>query len=553
MKLLSHFLLILMVIGVLGGMSIEAEAQLGLAAAPAPAKTDAAPPADELGRDTPRGTVAGFLAAVGEDDMQKAAKYLDLSNLTSSRRTAKGPDLADGLKELLDKGGNLNPPAILSGDAVGKLNDDEPDDIDKVGTISSGGKTVDVLLQRVTDDNDKQVWLFSAQTITQVPALEADLKDPLIDRIFGGWWMDTRWHGAPIAHWLSVVIIFALSYGVSWIFIHMLAAVLQRYSFREKMKRHVVDAFITPLSLYTAVWVFSFSCVYAGISVIVRQYFGQLNVVIAWISLALLLWELIDVGAEFAQKQMSRTGKFKSFSSIVSFVRRITKFFFIVITAIVVLDMLGVNVTAGLAALGIGGIALALGAQKTLENFIGSVALILDHPFHIGDFCRIGDSATGTIEDIGMRSTRVRTNDRTVITIPNGNLSTLVIENYSRRDRILMANKMRIRYDARPEQIADLVQRVKDIFVETPKIIQDPMAVRFLGFTPEALIVEIFVYVATSDFNEFLRVQEEVMQKIMNAVAASGCYFALPLQTFLPPRAQPDFVPSRSADEGSSG
>jgi MscS family membrane protein len=493
----------------------------------------ASKPADPLGRDTPRGAVAGFLSAMSDNDTEKAAHYLDIKNLSPSRRAVDGPVLAEGLQTLLDKGGRINPPAMLSGEEAGKQGDDLPDDIDKIGTVHSGDKDVDVLLQRVSGDKDSQVWLFSTQTVSQIKTLQKDLEEPLIDRVLPGFLIENKWYGAPVGHWLSVIAIFILSYGATWIAMHAVAGLLRRWLFKDKTRKNVIDAFIVPLSLYLAVWVFSLSCLYAGISILLRQYFGQLNIIIAWVSLALLLWRLIDVFTELMQKRLIRNGRFRGFSSIISFVRRIVKFFFVVLVLIIILDNLGVDVTAGLAALGIGGIALALGAQKTLENFIGSVAIVIDHPIHIGDFCKIGDNTIGTIEDIGMRSTRVRTNDRTVITIPNGVLSTQQIENFARRDKILITNKLRIRYDARPDQIQDLVRRINDIFAATPKIIQDPLAARFTGFIPEAMIIELFVYVSTPDFNEFLRVQQDVMLKIMDAVEASGCSFALPIQTFL--------------------
>ncbi|MDB5491808.1 MAG: mechanosensitive ion channel protein MscS [Micavibrio sp.] len=515
--------------------TVTAEAQL-LPKNTTQEKTEKDKPSDPLGRDTPRGTVAGFLSAVSDNDFEKAAQYLDTRSI--SRRSRKTADLAKDFGTLLDKGGRINPPAMLNGDTSGKQNDDLPDDTDKIGTIHSGNKDVDVLLQRIADETNQQIWVFSTQTVSQIAVLQKNIEDPLINSFLPSTLIEDKWYGAPIGHWLAVIIIFILSYGITWIVMRGIIRAMHHLFLKNKTGKNVVDAFIAPISLYLAVWVFGLSCSYAGITILLRQYFGQLNVIIAWVALALLLWRLIDVFASMIQKRLSRNGRFKSFSSIIFFTRRITKFFFVVLTLILILDNLGVDVTAGLAALGIGGIALALGAQKTLENFIGSVAIILDHPIHIGDYCKIGDNTVGTIEDIGMRSTRVRTNDRTVITIPNGTLSTQQIENYARRDRILMTNKLRIRYDARPAQVKDLVNRINEIFAATPQIIQDPLAARFTGFIPEAMIIEIFVYVATADFNEFLRVQQDVMLQIMDAVEASGCSFALPIQTFLPKQAQ---------------
>src|SRR5690606_16560419 len=170
-----------------------------------------------------------------------------------------------------------------------------------------------------------------------------------------------------------------------------------------------------------------------------------------WVAAGFFLWHFSDLFVTGVERQLARRERFE-LTSVLSFVRRILKFFFAFLILILVLNSFGINVTAGLAALGIGGIALALGAQKTLENFIGSLSIIADRPLHVGDFCKIGD-VSGTVIDIGMRSTRLRTNDQTMVTIPNGALSSQTIENFSRRPRYLLNRRMILRYDATPGQI----------------------------------------------------------------------------------------------------
>jgi MscS family membrane protein len=195
-----------------------------------------------------------------------------------------------------------------------------------------------------------------------------------------------------------------------------------------------------------------------------------------------------------------------------------------------VLSTFGFNVSTWLAALGIGGIALALGTQKTVENFVGSVTLIADHPVHVGDFCKAGD-VVGTIEQIGMRTTRIRTGDRTVISIPNGEFSSMKIENFAPRDKFLFDPVLGLRYETTPDQIRYLLVTLRSMLYAHPKVNPDPARVRFAGFGPDALRLEFWVYINTTSNDEFLEVQEDLLLRIMDIVNASGTGLAFPSQT----------------------
>ncbi len=531
----------LILIGLVGPLSM-AQAQL-LPKTPSTsgeAKDAAAVPVEEtpdsLGRDTPRGMVSGFLDALAAEDFDKASQYLDLSNLPSSRKQARGAQRAEDFQALLDKGGWFYPSSMLSDDKEGKKEEENlPDDTDKIGSLKGKDGEIAILTQRVPSEADHSVWLIAAETVDQIPALMQDSTDPLINKILPDVMIDKKIHGVPVGHWLGILAILVLSYLSAWFVMKGIACFLEKMLQKRYPNAGIyyIEAFRLPLALYMAVWVFALSSTAMGISIIVRQYFGQLNVIIAWTALALLAWRLIDIFAEAAQRKMIQNGRFFGFSSIVFFFRRIAKFIFVFILIIIILDNLGVNVTAGLAALGIGGIALALGAQKTLENFIGSLAIVLDQPIHIGDYCKVGD-VSGTIEDIGMRSTRIRTNDRTLVTVPNGDLSTQRIENYARRNRFLINKKFQIRYDSTSAQISAFVERIQTILFSEEKSVQDPKPVRFLGMGTDGFVIEIFCFINTSDNNDYLSIQERLMLQIVDAAAELGIYFTIPAQTFLP-------------------
>jgi MscS family membrane protein len=172
----------------------------------------------------------------------------------------------------------------------------------------------------------------------------------------------------------------------------------------------------------------------------------------------------------------------------------------------------------------------ALAAQKSLENLFGGIMLIMDQPVHVGDFCRFGDQV-GTVEDIGVRSTRIRTLERTLVTIPNAEFASLQIENFARRDRIFLSVRIGVRYETTPDQLRHLLIELKKMLLAHPKVDPDPARVRFANLGAYSLDLDIFAYVRTTDYNEFLAVREDLFLRMMDVVSASGTGFAFPSQT----------------------
>ncbi len=173
--------------------------------------------------------------------------------------------------------------------------------------------------------------------------------------------------------------------------------------------------------------------------------------------------------------------------------------------------------------------ALALAAQKTIENLFGGISVISDRPVLVGDVCQFGGQV-GTVEDIGLRSTRIRTLERTLVSVPNSQFSTMTLENYSRRDRIWFHPTLQLRRDTRPEQIRAMMEAVTKILEEQPMIDATGVPLRFTKINPESFSLEVFAYVRTTDYNEYLKVQSELLLKILQAAAQLGVGFAVPFQ-----------------------
>ena len=190
-----------------------------------------------------------------------------------------------------------------------------------------------------------------------------------------------------------------------------------------------------------------------------------------------------------------------------------------------------------IASVGVGGLAAALAARNTLEDFLGSINLYMDRPARVGDFCRYGEDPSpgwlriGTVESIGLRSTKIRGIDRTVTTIPNSDFARLHIVNMSRRDRILLKADLHLRYDTTPGQLRLVLEKLRALLRDHPLVTDDPARVRFVGFGDYSLDLEIFAYIDTPDFNEFLACQEDLNLRIMRIVEDVGTGLALPSRT----------------------
>jgi small-conductance mechanosensitive channel len=201
-------------------------------------------------------------------------------------------------------------------------------------------------------------------------------------------------------------------------------------------------------------------------SYLLRTYLGRILTGLIYLAIAWVLVRFIDVATTKLLAAMSGRQR-TSAGSVMPLARRSLKVLAIAIAILATLSSWGYDTTALLAGLGVGGLAVALAAQKTIENLFGGIALTSDKPVLVGDFCRYGDK-TGTVEDIGLRSTRIRTQDRTVVTVPNAEFSSLQIENFARRDKIWFRPILQLRKDTQPAQIRSILARLREL-LERPR------------------------------------------------------------------------------------
>jgi MscS family membrane protein len=210
--------------------------------------------------------------------------------------------------------------------------------------------------------------------------------------------------------------------------------------------------------------------------------------------------------------------------------RKLGKVILLALGLVAVLNELGFQVASLLAGLGIGGIALALAAQKTVENLFGSLAIGVDQPFRVGDFVKIED-VVGTVETIGMRSTRIRTLDRTLVTFPNGKLADTRAETFAARDRLRLLANLGLSYGTTAEQMRTVLREGEAALRAHPKIWPDAVVVRFTELRESTLNVEVVAWFQTTDWNEFTVIRQDLLLRFMEIVERAGTSFAFPRRT----------------------
>jgi MscS family membrane protein len=228
------------------------------------------------------------------------------------------------------------------------------------------------------------------------------------------------------------------------------------------------------------------------------------------------------------------------------------RMFGIVASIIIVIasaEYLGVRLTPLLAGIGIGGLAVALAARPTLENVIGGFTLFADKPVSVGDYCRFGDEE-GTVEEIGLRSTRIRKLDDTLVSIPNADFSNIQLHNITRRRQRLYRTTIGLRYETTPDQLRFVIANLREMLTGHPKVVKEPLYVRFIGFGAYSLDLDLFARIRTRDWLEYKAIREDINLRIVDIVKQAGTGFAFPSQTsYFAPDAGLDTERGQEAEE----
>jgi len=496
---------------------------------------------DRLGRSTPRGTVFGFLSAARSGDNATAAQYL---NTKLSRKDAE--DLAQQLFVILD----TRLPARLTqlstdpeGSRTGALGPDR----ELVGTIARDSSDVPIVVERVASGSSGYVWLFARTTLAAVPDLYEEVSLISIDGAVPQFLVRTRLGGLRLFDWLAVLLGLPLLYLLMVLLNRLLSPAIAM-AWRGMSGRSGLtgrDLLPTPARLILLAIAVHWLASVVRLPLFARQFWFSTSVLIAIASSVWLGILFNGVGEQLIRRRLGAS-HMTAVASLLRLARRFADIIVIFVGVLVLFRRLSIDPTPALAGLGVGGIAVALAAQKTLENVIGGMSLIFDRAVTEGDFLKVGDTV-GSVDHVGLRSTRIRTLDRTVVTVPNSQIANMSLETLSARDTFWFHPIVGLRYETTSEQLKAILSDLRALLADRTDVDQETLRVRFVRMNVYSLDVEIFAYLRARDWDHFLELQEPLLFAVMEIVRNAGTDIAFPSQTLYSTLPQPAAEPPSRA------
>ena len=523
------------------GLPLSANSALGQLLPSASSSSSQSAPTDPLGRETPSGAILGFLQAAQSGNNAIAAQYLQMS---PARRQAEGEADAAQLKIVMDRAfaGSLKnvstqpDGAPQEGVAFGRQ---------KLGIISSGDVEADLDLVRVTDPNVGKIWLIASDTLIKLPELYDQVEARQVETRLPAWAVKHQFAGMAVWQWLALILLIPLATGASWLLLVVLQIPVRwwarKHGHTELESRSVSGA----AWLLVGTAIHRVGAAYIGMPLLQRHYYFQVTTVAVTIGANWILWRVVRWFLHGVRNRALARGHGGT-GSLMLLGERLIKAAIFVMAIFFVLGVLGFNLTTALAGVGIGTLAVGFGAQQTIANLFGGVSVLGDEVIRVGDVCKFGDR-TGTVEDIGLRSTRVRTEERTLLAIPNGTVATINVENLSRREKMLFKAVLGLHLDTSSDQLRTIMAQMKRVLEENKKIESTSIRVRLIEISSTALNVELNCYVLTQDFNEFAAVREQVLLDVMSLVEGSPTTLASPSQTLYLKDSRADHEKAESA------
>jgi MscS family membrane protein len=478
------------------------------------------PYAGDVGFTSPRSTMRGFLRAAHAGDWDEAATYLDLRRIPKDHRAQAGPLFARQVYTVLDRTLWVDLDA-LSDAPEGDRDDGLPARRELVGTIRTAQGPVDVVLERAAQADGTLGWKIAAATVSEIPDLYAEFGNGWLESFLPTPLLEIRFLSFYLWQWIALVLVSAAGLVLGWLTSGIVLRLLGLLVPEERRTDHdrLLGGLTGPLRLLIALFVVSASVPFLALSVPAAARVALVRKTLSIIGITWLALRMGDVLAAIADSRLRAHGRAAAVS-VVPLGRRTLKAFIAVIAALAVVQNLGYDATGILAGLGIGGLALALAAQKTVENLLGGVMLITDQPVRVGDLCRFG-TRTGTVEDIGFRSTRVRTPERTVVSIPNAEFASTQIENLALRDRMQLTATLPLRIDTTAAQLRRVLNEIRLLVDGTARIDRTSSSVRLATVGASSLDVEITAYVLTRSWDEFLAIREDVLLRVLELLEAA--------------------------------
>jgi MscS family membrane protein len=533
---LATLLLLVAVIGLAGAVSNTAvwadepgvEADGGPAAAATPEANQV-----PVSFSSPHATMETFLGAFyGEDgpNLDRAASCLDLEGLSPAVRTLQGRELAGVLKRVIDRTRLVDI-------------EDIPDDANGAPWVFERFDTGSVVIARAADGR----WLFSRETVESIWDIHEEIADREVvagieeahEIVTPAMWLRSavpetfrqRMLFLEGWQWLGILIVIVTGVVVGRIFTALAATAVDRAIARRfhQIDKKLLTATIHPASVLLMVILWGLGALWLGLPPVFLKVYVDGIVLVAVVAFSLMAYRLIDVASAVAEQKTAATAS-RFDDLLVPLIRKSLKVLVVAIGLVTIAGSVGIEVAGLLAGLGLGGLAFALAAQDTVSNLFGSVTVLLDRPFQVGDWIVTGD-VEGTVEEMGFRSTRIRTFYNSLITLPNSNLIKASVDNLGARSYRRWSTRLGIAYDTPPERVDAFCEGIRALIERHPHTRKDYYHVYFNEFGAASLQILLYVFFVTPDWATELRERHRLATDILRLAHELEVEFAFPTQT----------------------
>ncbi|MEQ9392057.1 MAG: mechanosensitive ion channel family protein [Balneola sp.] len=469
---------------------------------------------------TPQKSLHTFLhwQQTGHMDLKKAATTMKLLEGSEEERV----ELATELKKVLDARGLL------------VEYEDVPNTRNFVDTLSGLQQYIlfdelpEVYLTKTNNE-----WVFSKATIEQIPQLYRDTFSSLVQAVVGELPESLKqdWFGIQIWQYLAVFCWLLLGLIFRKIFEFILENYIHKLAKKTKFTwdDDLIDGIDKPSGFIFMMFFWLATFTNLQLSVTVNHYLSLILEIAVSVGFIWLFYNLSDVFSKHLGVLTSKT-ETKLDDQLVPLIRKTLRFFVLVMGIILILQNNGYNVASLIAGLGIGGLAVALAARDTLANFFGSVTIFVDKPFRIGDWIKVA-GVEGTVEEVGFRSTRIRTFYNSLVSVPNSNISNNEVDNLGLREYRRLLTTLNLTYSTSPEQMEAFVEGIKAIVKSNPHFRQDFYEVHFNAFGAHSLDVMIYVFFKVPDWSTELQQKHNFFLEVLKLAKEVGVEFAFPTQT----------------------